>query len=448
MRTQRVFISGIVFAVIAVFTVAAPLAAQSTISGTELVLNQGVIDLRENPQIRKRGLNGPAGFHSAADLEIGSVFIDTNNEARKVVDIYEDHGKKVIETVEPRIEEVLSSYYIPDQEIHFTREDIDPVSVSPGVSVLDNEPLSRSTKPGGSLWLETDPKWMGEENNIQSFLIDKPIWQGKKSTKQNKTTGKGWDSTTTGEVRIKGILRLAGPVLRAGSKMPVMKVTWVKVWWCVGYPKFSFEDGYLHASFNAAQQFDLKLIGNIQLDAEKRIPLYGWAVEKNGVKFAVGAYLKITVEGDITVEFEISEYTDLNVWGTLDLVWPFIPVNVHTGSGAYVNFSVRPSIAAEAEAKSGLYLGVVGKVLGITLFGSEVGGGIYATADGYMEAKGVLGYNSNDGVFGSWRNWLYDISLEIGAYIEGDLGVAGWNINLFDKRWPFLNIDEAGEFGL
>ncbi len=442
------------------------LSAQTMITGTEVVLAEGVIDLRENPQMRKRGADGPGSYYSMEDLQIGSVFIGADNIARKVITIYEDHGQTVIETAEPRIEEVLHSYTIPDQEIRFTRQNIDPQSLYPGVSLLSDTYMARSEMPSNGDWLETDPDWMG--NDVITMDIDIPLWSGGSSGEgeadwggqevtgtlgdgiETGTANAGFNAGISGELRIEGILRIAEPVLRAGSKMPSISVTWVQVWWYFGYPEVTFEDGYLHASFDAAQQFDFKLIGSVSLETEIEIPLLVLIVTDpyNVAKFEVGVYLKIPIEGEIKVVFEISEYTDFNIWSTVDLFWPFIPYNLRAGGDHYTHFSLRPSIEAEVEERLGLYLGMSGSILGFDLLEAEVGGGIYHNTRGYMESRNVIGYSSDAGSYGSlFDSWNYEITMEVGGYVEASITIASiLPIDIFEYKWPFWTWETSGTF--
>jgi len=81
--------------------------SKARIQGAEIFLKEGVIDLRANHQFRRNDDNSPRGVHTAKDLQVGSIFIDANNEARKVVGIYEENGRTIIDTVKPQIEEAM-----------------------------------------------------------------------------------------------------------------------------------------------------------------------------------------------------------------------------------------------------------------------------------------------------------------------------------------------------
>lgn len=455
--------------------------AEIYVHGAEVILQSGVIDLRGIPHLRKAGDNKPSGFYSAQELRVGSIFITEDNIARKVSAVYEDRGRTVIETVEPNIEEVIVGAYIPDQEIKLSAANIDPQSIHPGVQVLDTAATAamvsaagvhaQAEMPNNSKWLETDPDWMGKD--VIAINIDIPLfsggdgitdkikeWVSDAESPQEPDGGSqdGGDGSAdktkseldvgvSGEVRIQGILRLAEPVVKTGMKSPVMKVTWVKVWWYVYYPKVEFENGYIHASFAAAQQCDFKLTASVTLSAELKIPLYTLIIPIAEVgTIMVGVYFKVTLEGTITLGFEVSEYTSVELWGTVDLAWPFIPYDVRLGGDYYANFAVRPSLAAEIENKNGLYLGFEGKLFGLKLLSAEVGGGIYQTAEGYLESRGIIGYSTDYGSYGGFDGWNYNINYELGGYVDATLGFAFIEVDLFDFRWPFLELEWAGEF--
>jgi hypothetical protein len=423
----------------------AVLFGETGIQGTRVTLNDGVIDLRTVNRLPKKVENAPRGYHTPEDLRIGSVFIDANNEARKVVDIYEENGRTVIETIQPEIEEAIHSFTIPDQEIPFTRDNIDPASIHEGVTVLgtqdaDASAASRAIIGQNAKWLETDPEWMGED--VISVSVDIPILGG-----SVEREGGPLSVEASGEVRLKGIVRIAEPTLTTGAKMPKMNFKWVHVWGPVYRPDISFEDGYLKAEFSAAQQMDCVLSGSVSLSAALKIPLYALiASDEKGNSFTIGIYLKVTVDGEVTIAFEISEYTNISIWGNVDIFFPFIPYDVRMGSSSYANFALRPTISAEIEKRIGIYLGLEGSVLGFGIFGAEAGGGLYANASGYMEAKGIIGYNTDYGAYGGFDDgWNYDITLELGGYVEANMSILLWDFDLYEEKWPFLTGTYSGE---
>jgi hypothetical protein len=434
-------------------------SAKSGIEGTKVLLAPGVLDLRGHHQFKKRDGNTPKGYHTPADLKVGTVFIDANNEARKVVAIYTENGKTVIDTVQPEMEEAMIGFEIPDQEINFTAEDIDPLSLRDGVTVMNpaagSSVSSRAVIPTESKWLETDPNWMG--SNVVTVKIDTNLFEGGAEGNlleddDGEEGGGGMPESelnvgVSGNIKLEGYLRLAEPKLTVGAKMPRLVFHSPLDWFSSGVVEH--KPGYLRASFEAAEQLDCELTGSLSLSAELNIPLYAFLVQdEKGNKFLIGVYLKVSLEGTITVNFEISEYVNFALSANVDVAWPFIPYDVRFSSSSYANFAVRPTISAEVEKRVGLYLGVQGTILGFDVLAAEAGGGVYANASGWIMAKGIIGYNSDEGVYGSLNDWIWEIVLELGGYIEGNMTVLFWDIDLFEKKWPFLTTDYAGEINL
>jgi len=451
---------------------AAPGLSAATFSGVEAVLRDEVIDLRENPQLQKKGTDGkPAGYYTPADLVVGSIFLDVDGNARKVTSIYDSNGSVVIETEQPELEDVFWELTIPDQTISLSKSDIDEDSVETYVDVLDTEEeaaavlsavrstgksrsvSSRSVIPSESTWLETDPDWIGKDVTDISINFSKSFGsapkredvEGTETTTEQDTETEKEASVTVG-ISLKGLLRLAEPQLKAGFKKPTVHFTWVKVWWIVGYLKITVEKGYAKVSLDVAQQCDFNFEVSVKFEGEVSIPLYALivTVPQLNLKLKAGLYLKVSITGELTLGFEISEYTTVGVWGSCDLGLLYIPYNFQTGSSNYENVIVRPYVDATVEVKTGPYLGASITIAGINLIGAEIGGGLYAEAEGYLEAMSVVGYNSNAGAFGNWDDWRYDISLELGAYIEANLTILLWDFNLFEKKWPFLRLEASG----
>lgn len=475
----------------------AGLWADIPMSGYSAELTEDVIDLRATTQLRTKSGNQPGRTFTPEDLEIGDVFLTVDNEARKVVDIYEHNGKTVIETIEPRPEEVFISLYVPDFEVQCDRSNVELASLAEGVTLLppgaDKKDMLSSNfttaaeQDKSVTWLETDPETEGMD--VIAFNIDIPLWTAnvssglvdnlkamqdaaKSDTTTSDTTpdtppdpdapdpppdtggqdgggddddfGGGLSVGASGEVRLVGTLRLAEPTISGGISMPSIKLTWVKKWWG-GYPKLSFTEGYAKAGFKAAQQFDFKLTGTIQLSAELKIPLFAIKVIYSGVEALVGIYAKVGLSGQISITAEISEFTRHEVEAKCKLVWPFIPVKFSGTQSNYLNMAFRPTIAAEAELKAGLYLGGELKVVGITIAGAEAGGGAYILVGGYMEPMGIMGYDTKIGSYGNFNDWILDLYAEAGAYFEIGIEIFTIGIPLFDKKWPFWEWHKSWE---
>ena len=468
-----------------------PVFSDTGLSGYSAILNENVVDLRAGKQMPVKSGNSPGGVQSPEDLEIGSIFLTVDQEARKVVDIYEYNGKTVIETIKPRPEEVFLSLYVPDYDVDVTRDNAKVSAMQDGVTLLppgagkadmlssDFTPPSERDK--SVTWLETDPVIEaysdGDPRKIFSFNVDIPIWKKdvsgdvieglkdkvEKAKKDNNTSSGGGDSDgdsdgdsggspsleigAAGEVRLKGTLRVADCELTGGFKMPSMSVVWVHDWWIVYHPEFHFTDGYARANVSTGQQFDFRLTGTVSLSAELKIPLAEIIVVEPDTSLTarVGFYAKIGVEGQISITAEVSEYTRISTGGECKLVWPFIPVKFTGNDDSYFNFAFRPIIAAEAEIKAGLYLGAGLEIAGMTLVGAEAGGGTYLSAEGYMEPLSIMGCDTEIGFYGNFNEWIIDISAEAGMYIEGSVEILTIGIPLFEKKWPFWEWHQSWE---
>jgi len=434
--------------------------------GLTLVLEDGVMDLRANAQIRQASGARVMGYAGMDDLEVGSIFISPDNVALRVVAISQVDGDTVIETDQPPIREVIASCEMPDQEIPFTAADIVPESVQPGVTVLTPHDATQQRQarelPLGPTWLDTETKSSIQSDDTVSVSFDLLLFKSEKKAepekdkgadgKDNKWTtkstsgGKPEPSTSTEtEVRLKGSLTLAKPVLKGGLRMPAMNIKWVTVWWCIGYPEISFDSGYLKASFEAAEQINAQLVGSASLTQDIKFPLYGFAVQNPSVgKLSVGVYIKVSVSGKITVLFEIDQYARMGLWGTVDLAWPFIPYDVSTGSELYYNFAVRPSISAEVELDIGPAVGVDIEILGFKLVEAEAFGGLYGKAAGSVFATDVFGLDKNVGPYGDLSKWAYTGSVEIGGFFKLHLGIASFEDDIVDQKWPFFKLNWKG----
>ena len=180
---NKKFICSVFF--LAMFSAALLYADTAQVVSYNAVLADGVIDLRASSQLRTISNNQPDRVYTPADLRIGSVFINVDNDARKVVAIYDNNGRTVIETIEPRPEEVFINFFIPDFEVNLDRSNVDLSSLADGVTLLPPEAgkkemlSSNFTAPSeidkSVTWLETDPAMDGEDVYI-AFNMDIPLW--------------------------------------------------------------------------------------------------------------------------------------------------------------------------------------------------------------------------------------------------------------------------------
>ncbi|MBN2658864.1 MAG: hypothetical protein JXR86_17550 [Spirochaetales bacterium] len=469
------------FLIAILFISGSSLQAVPSLAGFSAVLVKTIIDLRGINQFRSQINNQPGRSFNPGDLKIGSVFMTADNEARKVVNIYERNGQTVIETIEPRPEEVFVSISVPDFKVACDRSNIDISSLAEGVTLLPPGAGSKDmissdfTAPAdldrSVTWLETDPDT--ENMDFIALNIDMPLWTQNISgeileslmEKQNDALEKekqddgnvrtetggtaSLDVGASGEIRLIGTLRLAEPVVTGGLKMPAVTVTWVHDWWIIYHPEFHFTDGYAKAGFEAAQQFDFRLTGTIDLSAEVNIPLFALVAkdpQTGTVTLTVGFYAKIGLDGQISLSVEVSEFSKHNVNATCDLLWPFIPSKFSGNQSSYLNLAYRPAIAASAELRAGLYLGADFEIAGMTIISAEGGGGGYILVEGYMEPLGIMGFDTEIGGYGNFDDWILDLYAEAGAYMEVGVEILTIGIPIYEKKWPFWEWHKSWEF--
>jgi hypothetical protein len=421
-------------------------ATPGVIADSYVILEDEVMDMRVNASIRTASGKDISGFSSMEDLVVGSYFLSEDGTALQVTAITKTGDEVLVETIQPELSTVVAEAYMPDQTVVFSTGNIVPGSLAKGVTLITGESTSTFNRMGslatGPTWIDTETVPEVQNADIIAVGMDFSLSGEKSVEAYGLITG-----TIKGEVGLKGQLRIAYPTLKGGLKMPSIKVKWVKVWAFIGYPVVEFENGYIHASFYSGEQIDAKLYGTATLGVEVKIPLYTLLAtnESGTITFLVGLYLKISAEGSITLAFEINEYARLGVWGTVELFWPFIPIDVSAGSDFYYDFALRPSLAGSIEVKAGPYLGLEGTIVGTKILSVEVGGGLYARAEGMIEAADVLGLDKTVGTYGDLTKWNYEASAEAGGYIEATLSIADiWDTTLLDKRWPFVKISGKG----
>jgi len=501
---------------IIVVGVATVTADPAQFSGAELVFMPAVSDMRVVGAIMARSANAPTPAKSLKDLRAGSVFINEDGQARIVTAVYEDRGRVVIETEEPRPEYVISYAYVPDFQLQMTMDNL--ASLAPGVSIAEpgrRRARSVRERPGrrhprqGVLdhHRRRDRRHDGrprrprppDAQDRQGALVerhpvlrrrgaqeDAVLGQDKRHERLGSTPGDSGDpmdpsagggtgsaigegtgtsgsgeatggslggkpegsAQISGEIRLQGVLRYILPQISGGFKAPSCKVSWIIHWWHPPIPKFEFSRGYARVQVESAQQFDFKLTGTLNLSAEVKVPIAMFVVIEphTQLKFECGLYAKITLDGSITLGFEVSEYSRSEAHAGCDLVWPFIPVKVGGGQDNYFHTAFRPFLAASAELTGGLYVGGELSWSGIGLASLEAGGGLYVGVNGYIEPLGVMGYDSKIGGYGSFDEWIIYVNAEAGAFFKVTLGLLIWSHDLFSMRWPFWTWANQWEF--
>ncbi len=501
---------GLVPFILFLFFTAFSVSADVPMSGINAIFTDGIIDLRPIGTLFSRSANTPERSSTPDDLEIGSIFITADNEARKVVDIYEYNGKTVIETTAPRPEEVFNGVSVPEFDISCTDDSLGRASLSKGVTLLpknaaEADKLSSSFKQTTAdsrsvLWYDTDPE-VDDLDTLRSFNVDITLWKKevkkeiieelKKIAKEGKKEEKNQNSdsddnsssddnnnnsdssddnnsnnsdssndddnefseteleiSASGEIKLKGTLNLKQLRVEGELNMPSCTVSWVHDWWIVYHPEFHLKSGSAKCIATVAQEFDFKLIGTASLAAELSVPLLEviFLDPNTTIKVSVGISAKIGIDGNVSLTAEVSEYSRMTLGGECKLSWPFIPYKIKPAfDNNYMNFAFRPTIAAEVTTKAGLYLGGSLGLLGIDLVELEGGGGIYLTVGGYVEPLGIMGYNTDDGFYGNFNDWIIAAYAEAGAYAEVGIKIITIPIDIWDDKWPFWNWDGSLE---
>lgn len=207
---------------IIVVGVATVTADPAQFSGAELVFMPAVSDMRVVGAIMARSANAPTPAKSLKDLRAGSVFINEDGQARIVTAVYEDRGRVVIETEEPRPEYVISYAYVPDFQLQMTMDNL--ASLAPGVSIADSSraddardlfesDLDAATRDKVS-WITTDDEIddmmaAHDDLDLRMLRIDKVLWSSgirssdvealKKMQSSGKTNGTNGSASTPGD---------------------------------------------------------------------------------------------------------------------------------------------------------------------------------------------------------------------------------------------------------
>lgn len=428
--------------------------SKAVLSGSDLVLQDNVVDLRANAQMRAAAGKSIGGYPSVADLQVGSIFISPDNSARRVVGITTDRNTTVIQTDTPPVQDVVAAYYMPDQTVSLTSADIIPGSVRPGVTILPSSGVSKAVAISRSLaqgptWLGTDTSSAVQGGTIIKVGLDVPIQNGGKQASVTCSYG-CLSAGVNGQVRLKGTLSIVDPQVSAGMKVPSIHVKWVTKHLFglvrIKIPEFSTVPGYVHASVNSAEQLDAQLTGTENLTATYEEPLFSLEATtgSSSTKVGVTVYLKVTADGQLSVDFSVDEYARLGIWGTTDLAWPFIPHNTRAGADFYYNFASKPTMSARAKIKMGPLVGSDFSILGIKIMHSTMWGGLYSNAAGRVQANDLVGYDENIGGYGSSSAFSYSGSVEVGGFLNFGVDLAAIKMTLVNHTWPFLQLSGGG----
>jgi hypothetical protein len=487
----------------AIFSILPPLslyAQEITLSGVIGVYNPGTKDLRLPMGLTSRSGNKPVTGGDLKNLRIGDVFVNENGSARVVVALQKDsRGRTIIETAEPRIDDVFEMVYVPDFEVNLGIENFhaldDGVEIVSSRTIDDPPDLFKSGKMDSLTrsqiqWLETDPRVEGmlaDGSKISTFRFKKTFelssggeekadwqktamkWKDRAATVADVITGedsgvgdfiKGDKGFETGAgINLLGVVNIVGPNLKGGLLKPAIKISWItfKVLGIkVSLPYIDFDKGYASLTARFAEQLDLRVEGYFNKKIVKEYVL-GEAFIGDGFGIAK-AYVKLmmryTLEGTIIIGLELSEYSMIQVSAKTDLIWPFIPTKPSISLDEfYINAAFRPYFEAKTEQRLGPAIVPGFTLLGIDVLTVDAFGGVYLMVNGYVEPLSIMGTRYDhkgvypSGGYGNFRDWILYVQAEAGGFANINLDILGiWNKDLLDKKWPFWYYANQWEF--
>ena len=377
--------------------------SNSSLRDTIMDFNNNVIDFSETG-LMDNVRSGEIVQLSPLDLKVGSIFIDVDGIAKKVVRIEEVGNEIIIDTIQPEIREVFEFYRIPEQTINLTIDDH----------------LQMDSLPQGSVIIQ----------DTRGVAVSKTVSFSKEV---------GNDDVSV-ELEARANLDITASV---GAELPYVKIdnrgTWKPWKW-----KIKQYNGYAKGDFT----YDLGLLGTLTVKAEYEkeidIPIFALTTGP-GIDIGVGLASKTSIEGSITLKNELTFNLTGNVGLTCGLegLGPFAkPINVKTTGST--NFQVKNelSLKAEVELKEKVYLGLWVKMFGFSIVEADAGGGPYLSFE--AEVKVWVEYNTATNPKFT-KGWSASGSGEIGVFAEinasafnGAVGGEVWS-----TKFPFVTLEAS-----
>jgi hypothetical protein len=342
---------------------------------------------------------------SPLDLKVGSIFIDVDGFAKKVVRITEVNNELIIDTIQPEIREVFEYYSIPLQTINLTVEDH----------------FLRESVPEGAI--------LGANSRGASVS---------ESISFDKTIGDD-DASVTLEAEAQ--LNIGAAV---GAELPYVKIdtrgTWKPWKW-----KIKSYNGYAKGDFEYQMLLNGTLTAEAEFSKELNLPLFALTTGP-GIDIGAGLYSETTIEGSVTLKNELT--FDLNgkvsLTCGLEGLGPFAkPVNVNTSGSTNILVRNELSLEAEVELKEKIYLGLWVKMFGFSIVEADAGGGPYLNFN--AEIEGWVQYDTSSDPKLS-KDLGYSGSGEIGVFAEinasafnGAVGGEVWS-----TKYPFFTLEGSG----
>jgi len=363
--------------------------------------NNNVIDFREDGLMDNvRG--GVLVHYSPLDLKVGSIFIDVDGIAKKVVGIQVDGDEIFIDTVQPLLREVFEFYDIPTQTIYFSQENLLPESLPEGATV---SPLDR-------------------EGERVSVGFEKVI-----------TPAKNMKLTLAAQANIDAGLDI-------GGRLPYTYLDTMGTWkpwkW-----KIRYVQGYAKGNL----WYDIRLNGTVKAEFEKTweskaIPLVAYGSPSPGFNSSAGLYTKTIVTGKLTltdklyIRIDGKAGAECGLDGLGIVCWP-----VNARGWSTTNFEVNNELSLEADVrfKQKLYLGASVQLFGFSIFEMEAGGGPYLRFNAKL-AAGFKYSTRNNPKFSMWGS--AEGSGSIGVFVEGEVSLLNgkWERELFSKEFPIYEL--------
>lgn len=287
--------------------------AEGFMKGVMINIKSSITDLRSGGVLNKRDGNISTG--DIDSLKIGSIFIDSDGTAKKVVSITEENGDTVIKTRKPAMEEVMDGLYIPNQDIKIGYENIIPGSIAEGVKIT----------PGGAM--KGSRGYMEDADYVVSISIplsklintkyvplEEDDWERFDIDMFQNTVDEIKKMTASGsiaeEIQIVGSVKMKDLGISVGASMPYIRTEWVRKWWG-GYPRFTQQSGYVGYQYRYKIEKSIAIEGGAKIQGEKKYLLYGVDIPGGPLaKAELGLFLTVKADGMIIIGWETYDYTD------------------------------------------------------------------------------------------------------------------------------------------
>jgi len=375
--------------------------SNTSIHDSIIDFNNNVVDFSETG-LMDNVRNGSIVQISPLDLKVGSIFIDVDGIAKKVVSITQSGNDIIIDTVQPEIREVFEFYDIPIQTVNLTLDDH---------LLKDSAPIGYNLVP----------------DNRAS---------GTKSIEFEKKIG---DDNASVSIAAKASLTVD---VSTGARLPYINVDTKGTWkfWKWTIKKYQ---GFVQGDINYDLSLEGKLVAQAKFSKELNIPIFALTTGP-GIDIGAGFYSNSSIEGSITLTDTLAFTLKGNAGarcgldGLAIVCWP-----VDIKSYGSTEYSVKNTLSLEAKVqlKEKIYLGTWVKMFGFAILEADAGGGPYLDFNAMIE--GWVQYSSKSKFS---ANWSYSGSGEIGVFAEINAKIFNgkWGGEIWGKKFPFYTISKSG----